>query len=187
MVVRAVLLIVLFLAQDKPKPSPEDKKPFVSDAFLCTVHKPTGKEADWTFVSDKLGADAVVRVDHKLVMGFRCLIRCVKPQPNQKLVTDDSTVKTYTDSVMASKNFKNQKSIKTTTQTLSTGDEARVMEFEYEHAQSPDPYALLVVIFVAKANGYRYLFETTCAKNQWKLSRPQADSILSGFQPRAPK
>jgi hypothetical protein len=129
--------------------------------------------------------DGIVIMEHSLVMGFRMFFRGQKPLPNQKLKVDDAGAKRYEDSVMQSKNFKNQKLIKNTKIALpSTGDECWLLEFEYEPLKSPDPWVLLVWLFVAKANGYHYVIEGYCPKNQYKLSKSQIDAIISGFTPK---
>jgi hypothetical protein len=183
-----VVLLGLVLLQDKekPKPSAEDKKPFVSDACLCTIKKPQGKEADWTFTTDHLPGDGVVRLSNKIVMGFFSLIRCQKPLPKQKLVVDDASAKRYEDGILASKNIKNQKTIKSTKGQFPTGDECRILEFEFEPLKSPDTHMLQVWMFASKANGYVYTIEVYVPKSQYKFCKAQIESILSGFSAKAP-
>lgn len=186
MLSRAVLVACLFLhLQDKKKPTAEDKKPFNSDSWKCTVKKPAGKELDWKFVTQNLPPDGIVLMDHALVMGFRVFFRGQKPAPNQTIKIDDSGVKRYQDGVMGSKNFKNTKCNKNSKiQFPTTGDECWVLEFEYEPLKNPDPWVLIVWLFVAKANGIHYVIEAYCPKNQFKLSKPAIDTIVRGFTPK---
>jgi hypothetical protein len=173
-------------AQDKPKPTAEDKKPFDSSEWLFTIKKPSGKELDWAFSTERLSADAAVRVEFKSVMNLFLVIRGQKPQPNQKLIVNENSAKQYEDSVMQAKNFKNQKKLKNQKiQWPTTGDECYYLEFSYELQKSPDVFELRVWMFVAKTNGIRYLFELYAPTNRYAKLKSQIDSMFNSFQTRA--
>jgi hypothetical protein len=182
-----LLLACVALGQPKPKPTEEDRKPFVSDIYLCTIRKPAGKEIDWKFTCEKMPSDGIVRLEHNVVMGCRVSFRCKKAPPGQKIAIDDSSIQKYIDSFKSNKGAKNQKVLKNAkTPYPSTGDECRILEAEYEMANSPDVWIHVAWQFVAKSNGHLYMIEASCPKSQWRLCKPQVDSIIAAFAPRAP-
>ncbi len=180
-------LFLLTVVQDsKAKPTAEDKKPFESETHLCKVSKPSGKELDWIFKTDRLPADGVVRVEHANIMNFYVLVRCQRPLPNQKLTVTEESVGKYEQSVMANANLKNQKKLKRSKGAFgSTGDECHTLEFEYERAKSPDVFELRVWIFLSKANGYAYTIEVYSPNGVYDKLKQQVQSILSRLTVKA--
>lgn len=164
--------------QDKSKPTAEDRRPFESETYLCKVFKPAGKELEWVFKTDRLPADGVVRLEHKNIMNLFVLVRCQRPQPNQKLTVSDDSVQRYADSVLKNPNLQNQKLLNRG-KAVVAGEEAWTLEFEYERAKSPDVFELRVWIFLAKVNGYAYTIEAYCPNGVYDKLKPQVTAIVS--------
>jgi hypothetical protein len=192
MIERVLAALALFaataVAQDsKARPTAEDRKPFESDPHLCRVYKPSGKELEWDFKTDRLPADGVVRVEHKNIMNLFVLVRCQRPLPNQKLTVSDDSVQRYADSVLKNPNLQKQKELKRG-KTVVAGEECWTLEFEYERAKSPDVFELRVWIFLAKANGYAYTIEAYSPNGVYDKLKAQVTAIVSrlSVKPKAP-
>jgi hypothetical protein len=173
------------LSQDRGnRPTAEDRKPFVSDRHLCTVYKPSGKENEWAFKTNGMGADGVVRMEQRNIMNLFLYVRCQHPQPGRTLTVSDDSVQRYADGILNNRNLNNQKLLRRGKTTSSTGDECWTLEFEYERAKSPDVFELRVHIFLSKVNGNAYILEVYSPKGVYDKLGPQLRSSLSRFSVR---